>query len=603
MVSPQRASLICGALLFVLPVRAAEIRLLPEYLRPDPFGAIVTEDRKNTAATEPAQVKLRVAKRGYASMQIVVYAEKPGSYRLRVTAPPPLEVDVFREWFHKMRSGGAYYPDALIPVSGTHESHIPNPDNRIENQKSEAYWLDVWVPAGASPGEYAIQVTLNADGKQAAARVPVTVLDANYPSDDVIAIDHNSYGSTWLPALYPKAAKQEDFYTSAELFRLIHAHHRIFYEHRGLYHQLGYGHAGKVAPEFAPELEGTGRNKRIANWNLFDRHYGPLLDGSAFANTRFGAKPIPFVYLPINPDWPASFLWWGEPGYEAEFVNVVSQMERHFREKGWTQTRFEMFFNHKKRYKGYPWDGDETRFEADLPYFAEYRRLLDKAVPGQSPVKFVFRADASWMLAEQARKQGGVIDFWVNSGTILSWYPDIVEMLKKRGDIVWIYSGTPEVAGPASAITFNPLRAWLWGIDGYIHWLAVSPGPDPWFRFDGGDTAMVYPGSRFGVEAPIPSIRLKAQRNCLQDLALLDTFKKTRPADWLKTEVSKRYNGLGPEDWWIAHPPITREPVQEWSNADIDSASRRSKARFNTLDANAWERVRRFLHELVTERK
>jgi len=100
MVSPQRASLICGALLFVLSARSAEIRLLPEYLRPDPFGVIVTADRKNTAAAEPAKVELRVAKRGYASVQIVVHAEKPGPYKLRVAAPPPLEVDVFLSLIH-----------------------------------------------------------------------------------------------------------------------------------------------------------------------------------------------------------------------------------------------------------------------------------------------------------------------------------------------------------------------------------------------------------------------------------------------------------------------------------------------------------------------
>ena len=52
----------------------------------------------------------------------------------------------------------------------------------------------------------------------------------------------------------------------------------------------------------------------------------------------------------------ASFFFMvGEPGYEKEFVNVVSEMERHFREKGWTNTRFELFFNQKKRYKAFPW--------------------------------------------------------------------------------------------------------------------------------------------------------------------------------------------------------------------------------------------------------
>ena len=93
---------------------------------------------------------------------------------------------------------------------------------------------------------------------------------------------------------------------------------------------------------------------------------GPLFDGTAFSASRRGPRPIPFVYLPINPEWPASYEFWGERGYEAEFVNVLSEMEHHFREKGWTHTNFEVFFNHKKRYKGFPWDGDEVRFQKEI---------------------------------------------------------------------------------------------------------------------------------------------------------------------------------------------------------------------------------------------
>jgi len=42
-------------------------------------------------------------------------------------------------------------------------------------------------------------------------------------------------------------------------------------------------------------------------------------------------------------------------------------------------------FNHKKRYKGFPWDGDEVRFPKDLKYFLEYDRLLKKALPPNTP--------------------------------------------------------------------------------------------------------------------------------------------------------------------------------------------------------------------------
>src|ERR1035438_10620833 len=259
-------------------------------------------------------------------------------------------------------------------------------------------------------------------------------------------------------------------------------------------------------------LEGTGKNKHVADWSQYDRHYGPLFDGSAFAKTNRGAKPIPFVYLPINPEWPASFLWWGEPGYEREFVNVVSEMEKHFREKGWTSTRFELFFNHKKRYKGFPWDGDEVRFVRDYAYFKEYARFLKEAVPADSPVKFVFRADVSWTMERQFKELAGIINFWVCGGGEFGWYDYAPRLLKERGDIVWIYGGTPAVTEPSSHITLQVLRPWMWGIDGFVHWQTTAPGADPWFQFEGGSEALVYSGDRFGIAAPIPSIRLKIDR-------------------------------------------------------------------------------------------
>jgi len=310
-------------------------------------------------------------------------------------------------------------------------------------------------------------------------------------------------------------ARKRNFVESDQFFGLIHAYHRVFYEHRGIFHQLGYGHSGKVGPEFAPVLEGSGRAKHITSWSLYDRHYGPLFDGTAFSASRRGPRPIPFVYLPINPEWPASYEFWGERGYEAEFVNVVSEMERHFREKGWTHTTFEVFFNHKKRYKGFPWDGDEVRFPKDLKYFLEYDRLLKKALPLNTPVHFVFRADVSWDMEEQFKVLNGIVRLWCCGGGILSFYRHAPKMLCDRGDVVWYYGGPPGVTDSSSAITEFPLRAWLWGVNGYVHWLTVSPGEDPWFHFDGGQTALIYSGKRFGDSEPIPSIRLKIQRNCL----------------------------------------------------------------------------------------
>ena len=583
--------------------QAAELHVQPEYLRTAPDGEIVPADR--AAAGHPRPSSLAGARMGYVSLQVIAKLGAPGEYSLELTPASGLQVDVFREWYHALDKEKTYYPDALHPVRMPYASRLPEPDNRIPGQKAQAFWVDVWIPGNARPGEYRLQFRLKSPEGAAEVTVPIRVLAATVPEQDVVAIDHNSYGSSWIGDLYARERRRTgaDFFRSDAFFKLIHAYHRIFYEHRGLFHQLGYGHAGKVGPEFAPALKGTGRGKHVANWELFDRHYGPLFDGTAFTQTRRGARPIPFAYLPINPEWPASYLWWGEPGYEVEFVNVVSAMERHFREKNWTGTRLELFFNHKKRYMGFPWDGDEVRFPEDNRYLREYGRLLRKAVPQDSPVKFVFRADVSWDMEQQSKDLAGIVNMWICGGGILSWYPDAARAMKQRGDTVWFYSGPPDVTQVSAKITEFPLQAWLWGIDGYVHWLTVDAGPDPWFHFDGGGTALVYSGERFGIEQPIPSIRLKIQRNAVQDLALLDSFKTRRPVVELRAEAARRFNGSRPQDWWNPRPPLADRPSLEWTNDEIDAASAQTRQMLEKTAANSWENVHEFVMQLAGDLK
>ena len=556
---------------------AAELSALPEHLRPDPFGAVVQPD---AAAGEPFlhALKLTGSRGGWVSAHIV--AKAAGDYSLSVSLDR-LKPELYREWFHAVRS--AWYPDALVPVSLPYRSRLPEPDNRIPNQTTQAFWLDIWIAPETPPGTYRGEAMLENAGSRASLPVEIEVLRASIPAGDVVSIDHNSYGTSWLSAQYGVSDE-------AGLIRLIHAYHRIFYEHRGVYHQLGYGHAGKVGPEFAPVLEGSGRKKHVASWDLYDRHYGPLFDGSAFKDTHRGPHPIPYAYLPINPEWPASQLWWGEPGYEAEFVNVVSGMERHFREKGWTHTRLEVFFNHKKRYKGFSWDGDETRFPDDLAYFHEYGRLLHKAVPSSSPVQFVFRADSSWMMERQFRDLAGIVNFWVCGGGEFPWFRDSARMLKQRGDIVWIYGGPPAMNRRASDITLSAVKPWMLGVEGWVHWQTVDPGRDPWFHSDGSALGLVYPGKRFGIDGPIPSVRLKIQRNAVQDLALLDSLKASR------SEVARRYNGTTPDDWWTARPAFADKPTYEWTNADYSSVR-------DHIRPGVWTGVREYAIRLAKEAK
>ncbi len=579
---------------------AVELSVLPAHIRADPFGRIVEADR--TADVQPARaLALTAARAGYVSCRLLVSSAQPASYELRVDGPLPAELH--REWFHYLPAKKLYYPDALIPAGAVYRGQLPDAENRIAGQTAQSLWVDIWTPAEIRPGRYVLTATLEAGGARSTASIEVRVLEAVIPAEDPIVIDHNSYGTSWLAGQYPKLAARlgAKFYLSDEFFRLIHAYHRVFYEHRGVFHQLGYGHGGKTAPEFAPRLEGSGKTKRVADWTLYDKHYGPLLDGSAFAGTRRGPRPIPFVYLPVNPEWPASFLWWGEPGYEREFVNVMRAMEAHFREKGWTRTRFELFFNHKKRYKAFHWDGDETRFPKDLPIFAEYARWMRAAFPAESPVRWVYRADLSWQMERQFVEQAGIIDFWVCGGGMFGWYAGKAAALKQRGEIVWIYGGTPAVDQPASQITVDVLRPWMLGVDGFVRWQTVMPGANPWLEFEGGSETLVYPGDRFGIAAPLPGVRLKLQRNALQDLALLASLAPRVPPQTLRAETARLFNGTTPADWRAPRPKLADGDPEDWTNTDIDEAMPKDERFGAKLEAAAWDRARSYLLRLLEE--
>ncbi len=592
---------------------AADLEALPEFLRSDPFGAIVAPDRSgadlasNLYGTQQ-RVMLTGCRGGYVSFHLVVKLPSPSYYTLDVAIPDrtnKVQIDLFREWFHFTDSDRHYYPDALIPVHATYSSRLPEPDNKIPQQTAQAFWVDVYIPPDTRPGILSGRAQLKAGAKITILPIQLTVLASIIPREDVVTIDHNSYGSSWLAQQFAASYQHnpDHWFESDQFFGLVHAYHRVFYEHRGIFHQLGYGHSGKVAPEFAPVLEGSGRAKHITSWSLYDRHYGPLLDGTAFSGCRRVPRPIPFVYLPINPEWPASYEFWGEAGYEAEFVNVVSEIERHFREKGWTHTNFEVFFNHKKRYKGFPWDGDEVRFPKDLKYFLEYGRLLKKALPADTPAHFLFRVDVSWDMEQQFEILKGVVKLWCASGGILSFYKDAPKMLRNRGDVIWYYGGPPGVTDSSAAITEFPLRAWLWGVNGYVHWLTVSPGEDPWFHFNGGQTALVYSGERFGLTEPIPSIRLKIQRNCLQDLALLDSFKGRKSLASLRAGAARKYNNSSLEDWWNPRPALADLPSDQWLGSAIDDATKHTRQALRDPGASGWYNVHQYALSLQAEAK
>lgn len=242
----------CGGALFAA---APSLTALPEYLRPDPFGGIVQPDRI-VGAVPSREIVLESPRAGYSSFQVVVNLPAAGQYRLDLNSFPAqakIESTVYREWFHFLAASSEYFPDALVPIKLPYSAGLPEAENGIAKQTAQAFWIDLWIPPDAAPGEYHAAATLQSGGHASSVPIRIKVLSVQVPDEDAVIIDHNTYGTSWFAAQYPQLIRRigPGFYESPEFFRLIHSYHRIFYENRGILHQLGYGHAGKVGPEFA----------------------------------------------------------------------------------------------------------------------------------------------------------------------------------------------------------------------------------------------------------------------------------------------------------------------------------------------------------------
>ncbi|KKL80289.1 hypothetical protein LCGC14_2006270, partial [marine sediment metagenome] len=431
---------------------------------------------------------------------------------------------------------------------------------------------------------------LEASGQKVELTVTVEVLEAVIGDEDVVICDHNNYGSRWLTGMYPNvfagAADQAD--RDARTIELLHHYYRICHEHRGMLSNLGAGHHGKFDHIYGPGTVGSGRDKSLTNWDTFDRHYGPLLTGEVFGQASPGApaprrpaKPIWGVYTPINPDWPADYLHWGQRGYEVEFTHCVGEFDRHFRDKGWVHTHPYFFFNHKKRYRWFEWDGDEPKYAKDEAYYHEMGELFAKAV-GDTPVPWLFRMDTSWQMKHSFETLAGIVNYWVCGG-FAKWYPEEIAQVLARGDAVWTYSGTPGIQATSSALLEHVWRMWARGIGGHCEWLTTSPGDDPWFNCEGAETGMIYPGERFGIAGPIPSARLKLQRNAVQDLNLIDPG--------VRDELARSV----PVTLWEQPPPVVRElPPEDWDSVNLTEGTQdENMAGSSGLDALWWAPIRR----------
>jgi hypothetical protein len=112
-----------------------------------------------------------------------------------------------------------------------------------------------------------------------------------------------------------------------------------------------------------------------------------------------------------------------------------------------------------------------------------------------------------------------------------------VRKLKAKGKTLYFYSGTPVVTEPLIGSVRWGWLGYKYPADGICFWNATdwgdwdtdAPPGDPYTNAGGrykGFSMVFYPGSKFGYDGPIPSLRLKAMRRGLQDYEYLRLLEK-----------------------------------------------------------------------------
>ncbi len=563
-----------------------KLYLIPDYCRIDgETGDFAEQEFRGDFEKLDSGIALVSARNQMVSFQIV--AEREGEEELRDFSVEftPLtgkngeiapDYELFIEWFHRVE--GAFVPDMLLPYGRCSlDFRVPLEREYHAGQKAGALWVDLFVPESAQKGRYEGKLTVSANGARREFTVSLKVYRCMVPYESRIVADLNNYADNISPS-YPALANNPDRYRDGSYFEVEKGFITLAREHRCLFQNLNYLHSGKPVESFAPELEGSGKTIRVKDWSLFDRHFGPYLDGSAFKGSRRGEMPIEFMFTPFNLGWPANVANWGRKGFKTEYRRILWEFTRHFEEKGWTNTFMEIMFNHKKEYRFFPSTQDEIWYEHDEEIL-DYMWDVMKDITPHSTAKFVFRADSSNHYGDHTVKYLDVFDMWVAAMTMYAWFPERVQALKNRGAIQWIYGWYGEgmtIDLPLNAFLTQPMICFMTGATGFCSfWNAVGWGDDyKKTPFVNAGQSLFYPGFEFGAGHVLPSLRMKVLRNQMQlaDLMMTADGLDAEAFDYQRKDLEQIVNecfGYESSDaWWKEKPPFVDTPPRYWHYGD-----------------------------------
>lgn len=331
-------------------------------------GGISGDYRRRNAvwSAEEQAVSLVAARNEVIAFQLIVEG-RGDKFKVQMTplngvdgaVIPPAKIQLFREWYvwvdraqpmkgcQKPLAAG-WYPEICIPLlepgaGAAGGFAIPSKDfhdpegKRFPDQKNQAIWVDIHVPADAPAGEYSGRITVkDADGPARSIAVRLKVWDFAIPAEMHMIANLINYGET---------IREPDPNMMYQYYRMAAAH-RLY-----------------LTDDKTQSAEYDGTNY---DWATFDRKFAPFFDGTAFVDGPTAGVPIPSWPYPIEyhinridkphigagtvKDWPVPApktpTGYGvefTPQFQEKLADALRKWQAHFAEKGWARTRLTVF--------------------------------------------------------------------------------------------------------------------------------------------------------------------------------------------------------------------------------------------------------------------
>jgi len=485
------------------------------------------------------RISLRAARNETVALQIII--ERTGERLSHVKVDvgdlrgpngariPAANVDLFREWYvHvKNQSKGSYslgegwYPDGLLPClrwTGNLYPHtyvmpfdLPDSLNNIgEKQKSQAMWIDIYVPNGrtAAPrGKYIAPVTVSSDEGQKRLTLELQVWDFALPEES---------------HLKPNIHTDTEINTFPEEMEL--KYYQMIRKHRLAMYTLGY----------APALKISGTEVRI-DWTKYDQRLAKYLDGSAFTK-RYGYSgpgegvPIEFLVLPFDAypmnlykqargiqlsgkefkfyaPWPVAIPPGGPtPEYREIWKNAFQAVQSHFDgQRAWNRTRLLVYFLSL----------DEAYDEVARERMFYYGELLKES----GARRLEYRVDG-WYPKETMERLAKVLNVAILG--LGGWNASSVEEIRKQGVDPWFYTGAAVTDEDGLNCRSLSWLAWKFHAGSWTLWELDFNSLRAWqnaetYPGQNGHGMLIYRGETMGLDEPAASLRLKGLRRGSQD--------------------------------------------------------------------------------------